>query len=221
MIIVIYIIVVIAIISCTLFFIVRKQLKIKEHFTDSGRFIFYLTGDGGYSKATKKLCSLFQKYNYNIIALDTRYFWGGRTLKQATDAFENDFSLIESKRKMERITVIGYSFGADITPFIINNISDGIRNKISEVVLLSPSRRTDLKIGLGSLLFPKYSGKLNVAAEINKIKIPVKVILNEMDSLSKADFKDDITINNLPGNHHFDYNYELLVKTILKSINDI
>jgi len=192
----------------------------KEFFADSNHFIFYLTGDGGYTRTTKTLCTQIQAHNYNVISMDTRYFWGGKTLIQAVNSFENVVKQIDKEKKIERITVIGYSFGADITPFIINNMSDNLRNRITDVVLLSPSKRTDLKISWLTLLFPKLVGKLNVVSEINKIELPVKVILNDLDSLTDLKFNEDITVKRLPGNHHFDYKYDLLVKTILEVISE-
>jgi len=196
----------------------RKQLMTVEFKAKGNHFIFYLTGDGGFTKSTKILCSLFQTHNINVISMNTHYFWGGKTLSQAVNAFEDVVTQIDQKTKIERITVIGYSFGADITPFIINNIYDSLRSRISNVVLLSPSKRTDLKISLKSLLFQKQAGKLDVVSEINKIALPVKILLNDHDSLSDSNFNEHIVVKRLPGNHHFDYKYDLLVKTILDEI---
>lgn len=199
---------------------VSEQLNTNEFYANSNQYIFFLTGDGGYTKATEKFCKQIQAHNYNIISMDARYFYGGKTLTKAVSSFENVVKRIEKKKRIERITVIGYSFGADVTPFIINNIPDSLRNRISEVVLLAPSQKTNLKIDLLSLLFPKQVGKLNVVSEINKIAIPVKVILNEKGPYKELKFNKYITVKILPGNHHFDYNYDLLVKTILQVMNE-
>lgn len=195
-----------------------RHMQTKEFDANSNQYIFYLTGDGGNTKAAKILCNHFQARNYNVISMDTRYFWGGRTLTEAVNSFEDIVKQTGKKRKIGRITVVGYSFGAEITPFIINNISDSLRDGISEVVLLGPSPRTELRLDLMTLIFPRYVGKMDVVSEINRIEIPVKLILNEKNRLSGSKFDKNITVKTLPGNHHFNYDYDLLVKTILDTV---
>lgn len=192
----------------------RRTWRVREYFSDGDRFIFYMTGDGGYSPFSENLCRLFQKCHCNVISLDNSYFWGGKKLEEVTLSFEQVVRQVEVKKKMERMMVVGYSFGADITPFIVNHLSEEIRNRISEVVLLSPSKMTNLKIDLMSLFFPEHSGKLDVISEINEIKLPVKVVLNDNDSFSDSAFKEGVKVKRIPGNHHFDYHFSLLINTI-------
>ncbi|MDP4277694.1 MAG: AcvB/VirJ family lysyl-phosphatidylglycerol hydrolase, partial [Bacteroidota bacterium] len=108
------------------------------------------------------------------------------------------------------------SFGADLTPFILNNLSSTLRNQISEVILLSPSRKGELKIDLMTLLFPTHSGELDIVSEINKLKLPVTVILNDHDSFADSDFREGLTVKRLPGNHHFNGQYKRVVETMVE-----
>jgi len=196
----------------------RWRIKVKEHPAESKQLILFLTGDGGYSKMTHEVCRLLQAHHFHVVAWDTRYFWGGRTLAQAIKAFERVANRAGFPQKAERICVIGYSFGADITPFLVNHCSSTLRNQLSEIVLLSPSRSGEFNINLVTLLNPAHEGKLNVLHEINQLQLPITVILNDHDTLLDSDFNSAISVKHLPGNHHFDYKYALLVKTILETI---
>jgi type IV secretory pathway VirJ component len=196
----------------------NKQLVADKLPAPDNRFIIFMTGDSGYTKFAKNVCTLLQSNNYNVICLNALYFWGGKTLTEAVYSFTEVVKNIEKEKKVDHITVISYSFGADITPFIINNISDDLRSRISEVLLLAPSERTDLKINLTSLIFPEFVGKLDVIKEINTINIPVKVILNTKDKISELKLNKSISVKKLQGNHHFDYKFDDLVKTIITLI---
>lgn len=214
-----YIIILAALILVSFMLWMRWRLKVKEHPAEgSKRLILFLTGDGGYSKMAKKVCRLLQAHHYHVIAWDTRYFWGGRTLNQATKAFERVVCRAGFPQKAQQISVIGFSFGADITPFIVNHISPTLQHQLSDIVLLSPSRSGEFRIDLVTLLFPAREGTLNVLQEINQIQLPTTVILNDNDSLLETDFIPAISVKRLPGNHHFDHNYPQLVKTILETI---
>lgn len=50
------------------------------------------------------------------------------------------------KRKNQDLILVGYSFGADIIPFIANRLPDALRKNLLSVFLLSPSTSTDFEI---------------------------------------------------------------------------
>ena len=118
-----------------------------------------------------------------------------------------------------RVSVIGYSFGADVLPFIYNKFPAEIQAKIKSLSLLSPSSATDFEIHLMSMMGGSGSGS-SVPDEVNKLGIiPVTIITGD----SEKDFPFEkvtakkIRRKSMAGGHHYDGDVKKLVDAILES----
>ena len=65
---------------------------------------------------------------------------------QAATAIEDAINGSNKDWKKKNIVLIGYSFGADVSPFMLTHFSPALNNKINHLVLLSPSEKTDFEI---------------------------------------------------------------------------
>jgi type IV secretory pathway VirJ component len=125
--------------------------------------------------------------------------------------------------KRKKVILIGYSFGADITPFIYTRLPKNLTDNISNIVLLSPSNHTDFEVHVTEMLGENSSGNANVPAEINKInQKPILIIFGERE-------EGDLDVNVLkitnyqkiiiPGGHHYDRDASSVAETILKYVH--
>jgi type IV secretory pathway VirJ component len=115
---------------------------------------------------------------------------------------------------------VGYSFGADVTPFMFTHFSTSLTGRVTNLVLLSPSAKTDFEIHVLQMLgWGKNSGE-SVPAEINKISKPILFITGDDEN----DFPyGQLTTKNkqiikMSGGHHYDGNVIALCKQILLHI---
>jgi type IV secretory pathway VirJ component len=185
--------------------------------------IFYITGDGGFNNFSTDLCESFQKKGYDVIALNAKsYFWDKKTPEQTAGDINNYLSKKLAGRKNQQIVLIGYSFGADVLPFVINRLSKNIHDKILISFLMASSGNTDFEIHWSDIFGGNKKRSMDVVTEINKLVNDKIVIISGSDdgnlAINKITLKK-YTHEVLPGGHHFDGDTEEITKVILKHID--
>jgi type IV secretory pathway VirJ component len=183
--------------------------------------IFYISGDGGFNKFSTSFMRSLNKEGYAIIGLDAKdYFWNKKKPQEAATSIEAAINESNKEWKKKNIVLIGYSFGADVSPFMVTHFSAALSNKINHLILLSPSGKTDFEIHVLQMLgWGKDAGE-SVPAEINKILKPVAIIVG--DDENEFPF-DQLTIKNkqiikMPGGHHYDGDVDALCKQVIQQI---
>jgi len=116
--------------------------------------------------------------------------------------------------------LLGYSFGADILPFIFTRLPKSQADHVEQIILLSPSNHTDFEVHLNEMLGKNSRGTNNVPGEINKInQKPILIVSGEKEegSLNFTNLKitnyQKVTI---PGGHHYDRDPAEVVNSIIK-----
>jgi len=183
--------------------------------------IFYISGDGGFNKFSTSFMQSLNKEGYAVIGLDAKdYFWNKKKPQEAATAIEEVLNGSNKEWKKKNIVLIGYSFGADVSPFMLTHFSAALSNRINHLILLSPSAKTDFEIHVLQMLgWGKDAGE-SVPAEINKILKPVTIIVG--DDENEFPF-DQVTIKNkqivkMPGGHHYDGDVDALCKQVIQQI---
>jgi type IV secretory pathway VirJ component len=180
--------------------------------------IFYMSGDGGFNKFSVSFMKALNKSGYTVMGLNSKeYFWSKKKPQEAANAIEQ--AIIDSNKhwKKKNILFIGYSFGADVAPFMLTHFSPAFVASVDHLFLLSPSDKTDFEVHLLQMMgWGKNEGQ-SVPAEINKISKPVIIITGD----DEKDFPfNELTIKNkkiikMPGGHHYDGDIDALCKQII------
>ena len=184
--------------------------------------LLYISGDGGWNKFSTALIQQFADNGYPVIGLDAKsYFWEKKTPKQTATDVRALLEKYGRDWKRNKVVLMGYSFGADVMPFVYNNLSADWQKKIKHQVLLSPSSKTDFEVHISEMLGYRKKNGMSVVAEINKITACNILFLfgdddNDfpMNKLTIKNYKNVI----LPGGHHFDNNVNELVEKIAAEI---
>src|SRR6185436_16572919 len=102
--------------------------------------IFYISGDGGFNKFSTSFMQSLNKEGYAVIGLNAKdYFWNKKKPQEAAAAIEQAINESNKEWKKKNIILIGYSFGANVSPFMLTHFSATLSNKINHLILLSPS----------------------------------------------------------------------------------
>ena len=183
-------------------------------------FVFLISGDGGFNSFTTELCTTINKAGYDITSLNAKsYFWNKKTPEQTTTDIVNYIESQLLNRKNQQIILVGYSFGADLIPFIVNRFPENIRKKLVSAVMLSPSTSTDFEIHLSDMFGSPKKRSMDVIAEINKMTNQKTAIIfgDDEDDFPKKDIlQRNVVIESLPGGHHYDGNTAEVAKTMIK-----
>jgi len=166
------------------------------------------SGDGGWLDFEDQLGTGFAAEGFETIGFNSRsYFWTERTPQQTADDVMQLISKYSSLYKTNRIYLCGYSFGADVVPFIYNRLIPSMKNKVVAIALLSPFASSDFMVHTSDLLNIAGDNKpYKVQPEVEAIKIPVFCFYGDrenpkpLDSVQKRNF----SLRILPGDHHYD-----------------
>ncbi|MFT4094369.1 MAG: AcvB/VirJ family lysyl-phosphatidylglycerol hydrolase [Niabella sp.] len=184
--------------------------------------LVYFSGDGGFNSFTNALLADLSGNGYDIVAINSKsYFWRKKTPQQTAAFIQPYLQKYLPDHKLQSFVLIGYSFGADVMPFVYNNLSTGFAKSGTKIILLAPSPTTDFEVHMLDMAGGSGKYNMDVVAEINKIKnVPVYMI-----SSSKSDFPvNNIKSKNicktiLNGSFHFDKDPKVVLPVIYKSLN--
>lgn len=181
--------------------------------------IFYISGDGGFNNFSKSFAENLHGYGYDVFALNSKkYFWDKKTPLQASQATENYLKNIIASRKNKQIILIGYSYGADVSPFIYNRFDAKFRKNIKKLVIIGPSKVNDFEVRLSEYISEKEYG-FSVVHEINSLKnAPLLLVVSDFEyyhfPLSEITLKDHQFLH-LKGNHHFSGDTKMLADRLV------
>lgn len=197
-------------------------LKIWENNNQDKPILFYVSGDAGLGSFSKSICENLHQQGYDVYALNSKvYFWNERDPKQTAKILSEFIETKFKKNQNQGLIFIGYSFGADALPFIINQLPKITKQRVHQLIFLDPYETTDLEIHYKNLLFENVEGKWNAIPEINRLhNLHLSIILSDY---GKDYPYQKITLPNkdvisLGGNHHFNRNFTLVTQTILKQL---
>ncbi|MHB1922656.1 MAG: AcvB/VirJ family lysyl-phosphatidylglycerol hydrolase [Chitinophagaceae bacterium] len=132
--------------------------------------VFIFTGDGGWKGFDQRLAHQFVEKGAPVVALNSlRYFWDRKTPDQATAAVAGLLKYYMRLWNKNRFILVGFSFGAEILPFIVNRLSPALSNKDHTLVFLSPGPSNDFDIHLSQMMDENRSWKYQVPPEISRI----------------------------------------------------
>lgn len=108
--------------------------------------------------------------------------------------------------KRDSVVLAGYSFGADVMPFVCNYSGEPFTKKVKHIVLMLPYTSTDFEIHLTEMMGIATHDAYSVVDEVNKLTKPILFIVGT----EKGQFPvHTLTNRNYEvitegGGHHFD-----------------
>jgi len=203
---------------------VAQDFPVKEWASDAQDkpIVFYLSGDGGLNKFSNSLCDGINKKGYEVMEFNSKsYFWDKKTPEQTAIDINNYLVKKISVRKNQQIVMIGYSFGADVLPFILSRLPKDIHDKILASFLMASSGSTDFEIHWADIFGGNAKRDMDVVSEINKLVDDKIVIISSSDDRHLEANKITLrryTHEILPGGHHFDGDTDEIIKVILNDM---
>lgn len=188
--------------------------------TNANPLVFYISGDGGFNKFSMSLCGSLNKKGFDVVALNSKsYFWNKKTPEQTSSDISNYLSKKLAGRKNQEIIMVGYSFGADVLPFILNRLSKNIADRVAVSFLIASSGSTDFEIHWSDMFGGNIKRSMDVVNEINQLGNSKVVLIGASDdgnlNVKKITLKK-YTREVLPGGHHFDGDTEEIVRVIIR-----
>ena len=141
---------------------------------DRGVMAVILTGDGGWADIDKSLAAGLAGAGVPVVGWSSlRYYWTPRTPEAAASDLARIVEHYTAAWKKERVLLVGYSFGADVLPFLVNRLPAPARARISSVSLLGLAETAAFEFHVASWL--GHGGDTNhpTAPEVARMTVPV------------------------------------------------
>ena len=173
--------------------------------------IFY-SGDGGWRDIDKKIGGYLSDEGYFVVGIDSlRYFWRKKDPGDMARDLDRLIRHYGVNARTNGVILVGYSFGADLLPFMLNRMAADTRSEIRLAALLGISERASFEIRLQGILGASNADGPPTLPELAKIRnIPVLCVfgVDEHDSVCARKELDSVVDRvRLSGGHHFDGDY--------------
>jgi type IV secretory pathway VirJ component len=197
------------------------------------------SGDGGWWDLDKQLGGDFAAKGIPVLGVSTfKYYWHSRSAEESARDLDDVMSRYLARWDKKRVWLVGFSFGADVLPSIVQRLSPANRARIAQLVLLSPSRDVNFEIEVEGYMRNGWASKAaqNVFQWFNPVPhYDAKPLLLALDNHPPvvcyyATEEDDDTVCNeaglppwievhaLPGDHHLGGDYHVLSRRLLDGI---
>ena len=178
-----------------------------------------LTGDGGWAELDKSIAAGLAGAGVPVIAWSSLdYYWTPRTPEAAAADLTRIIDHYTTTWQKDRVLVVGYSFGANVAPFLVNRLPQRVKNRLAEVALLGPSDTAAFEFHLASWLGGAGDARYRTVPEIDRLTVPVICIFatDEADSVCRSLRGSRARSVGIGQGHHFGGQYDGLVEAILR-----
>lgn len=185
----------------------------------SDAFIVMFSGDGGWAELDNEVSHRLAAQGLPVVGISSlRYFWSERK----PDAIAADVARIVAHYSRAwnkpRFILAGFSFGADVVPFVATPLARKAPAPLAGLVMLSPSRSASFVFHIAGWVGDN-PGTARTKPEIEKIKdLPIVCIYGteEDGSLCPPLDAPNVTKIEIPGDHHFDEDYAAAAQAVLQ-----
>jgi type IV secretory pathway VirJ component len=184
----------------------------------SQEFALLITGDGGWAGLDQELAARLAAEGVPTVGLNSlKYFWSARTPDETARDVERLLRHYLAAWNKERVLLIGYSFGADVLPFVVNRLPPDLRARVASVSLLGIDAHASFEVRIADWIGSDQGGPPTRPELAELTHVPVLCIYGEgeTDSICPGLTGAGITREQVGKGHHFSGEYATLAERIL------
>jgi type IV secretory pathway VirJ component len=177
-----------------------------------------VSGDGGWAELDKSVAEGLAGEGVPTVGLNSlRYFWTPRTPDAAASDLARVIAHYSAAWHRDRVILIGYSFGADALPFLINKLEPSVRARVAHVVLLGLGATAEFEFHVADWLGQSAGPEYSTVPEVDRLTMPVSCVrgADEDDSACGLIRNPHAHVVTVGEGHHFGGEYDRLVNVIL------
>ena len=182
-----------------------------------------ITGDGGWAGLDQELAARLAADGVPTVGLSSlKYFWTERKPEETAQDVARIMRHYLAAWNKQRVLLVGYSFGADVVPFVVNRLPPDLRARVATVSLLGVDSNASFEIKIASWVGADDASGPQTRPEIAAMAgVPVLCIYGEGEtdslcpSLPKGPEHAQISLAEIGKGHHFSGEYAALADRIL------
>ncbi|MEO8146897.1 MAG: AcvB/VirJ family lysyl-phosphatidylglycerol hydrolase [Bacteroidia bacterium] len=181
-----------------------------------------ISGDGGWTDFDQSIADGLAQQQIPSAGLSSlKYFWERKNPSQSSADLLKLIQYYSSIWKRNKIVLVGYSYGADVMPFMASRLPLEVQNNIQCVALLSPSATVDFEFHVSSWFNSSEDNSVATKPEIEKLD-PKKLLIvygsDENNDVIKTLNPSAARILKVPGGHHYNDNVEKVTEAIMSYV---
>ncbi|MFH2132581.1 MAG: AcvB/VirJ family lysyl-phosphatidylglycerol hydrolase [bacterium] len=181
------------------------------------------TGDGGWASLDRQIGAHLQERGIPVVGFNSlKYFWQKRSVAETAKDLEIVILHYTRIWKKNRVILIGYSFGADVLPFITSRLPLELLNKVALITLMGPSEFAEFEFHVSGWV-GRDASKHEFPVQPELMKLADKKILCIWGDREKASLCPQLTYPFvktiiLNGDHHLGGDYARISDIIIEQI---
>ena len=183
-------------------------------------FAILYSGDGGWRDLDRSLADVLAAKGMSVVGVDVlRYYWRRKSPEAAARDLARIIHHYQQRWGRAQVVLIGFSFGADVLPFLINRLPADARADVRLITLLSPERVAAFEVEPSGWFHQQADATIPIEPELKQLSTQrLQCVYGEdeaADSLCTSAAALGHLIVQKPGGHHFDHNYGELADAII------
>jgi type IV secretory pathway VirJ component len=184
----------------------------------SDEMALLMTGDGGWAGLDQELAARLAANGVPTVGLNSlKYFWRERTPEETAGDVARILRHYLSAWNKKRVLLVGYSFGADVLPFVVNRLPSDLRERIASVSLLGIDANASFEVRIAEWVGADNGGAPTRPELARITQLPVLCLYGEgeKDSICPGLPAGAIAREQVGSGHHFGGEYATLADRIL------
>jgi type IV secretory pathway VirJ component len=185
----------------------------------SDELALLITGDGGWAGLDQELAARLAASGVPTVGLNSlKYFWTQRTPDEAARDVARLLRHYLAAWGKQQVLLVGYSFGADVLPFVVNRLPPDLRSRIASVSLLGIDSNASFEVSVADWVGSGDGGPATRPEVATLSYVPVLCIYGEGESDSICPGLPAgarLTRAQVGKGHHFGGEYDALAERIL------
>jgi type IV secretory pathway VirJ component len=186
----------------------------------SDTFAVLLTGDGGWAGLDQDVAGALAARGVPVIGLNSlKYYWTARTPEAAAGDLARVIARYAAAWKRPKVLLVGYSFGADVLPFLYMRLPAELRDTVRTVSLLALSDTATFEFHVADWIPGSDDGGRPTVPEVARMHGASVLCLygaEDTDSPCPKLAGGAVAVVRLEGGHHFGGDYGALATQILE-----
>ncbi len=178
-----------------------------------------MTGDGGWAGLDQELAARLAQSGVPTVGLNSlKYFWTQRTPDETARDVARLLRHYLAAWNKQRVLLVGYSFGADVLPFVVNRLPADLRARVASVSLLGIDSNASFEVSVADWVGTGDSGPPTRPELAALSALPVLCIYGEGESDSICPGlapRPQLAREQIGKGHHFSGEYVTLADRIL------
>ncbi|MFT3906922.1 MAG: AcvB/VirJ family lysyl-phosphatidylglycerol hydrolase [Steroidobacteraceae bacterium] len=199
--------------------VVEVPAKGQADTSTSNLYAVLLTGDGGWAGLDQDIADSLATRGIPVVAINSlKYYWKARDPAAAAADLQRVIQHYGRQWNRSKLLLIGYSFGADVLPYLYNRLPAATREAVVSTNLLGLSANATFEFHVSSWIPGSGSSGYPTVPEIGRMGSAKLLCLQgaDEDDSSCASLRGaNIKTVKLPGGHHFGGDYAALARQIL------